>query len=393
MADRTTGGLHSRKSKNDKSGLGKRRVSDRIKNMGEQSDIEDKGEGRRGPNPIIIIAVAVVVILVLAIIFMAVFNKAEINQILLGNIKEMDYDGDVYPETLFIPIIVSSDSIIGSLEGKATVTVNMEGNESILYEKTVKINEETESIEIIKSDFVISNGVYDINIKSGDHSDTKTFVVGDVVEKLLVSWKDNRSESASWNDMHEVTMTLSLKDADGGDLLGFAHNGYPPIRFTGTLTDPGGIERGIQFEKLIGTTTTYRKVVDHHTRGTYTMTGTLENMICSPSSPYRSVEIDRDQQEYYVDARPAANAGGDQVADLENGRAEVIFDGSLSWDDGEIVQYIWDFGDGTNATFSTPVASHVYTEAGDYIVELVVVDDSGQRSIPLLESVIVVHIE
>ncbi len=57
---------------------------------------------------------------------------------------------------------------------------------------------------------------------------------------------------------------------------------------------------------------------------------------------------------------------------------EVVFDGSGSYDpdlDGEIVSYLWDFGDGKTGTGIKP--SHVYAERDEYIVSLTVTDDAG----------------
>jgi PKD repeat protein len=54
----------------------------------------------------------------------------------------------------------------------------------------------------------------------------------------------------------------------------------------------------------------------------------------------------------------------------------VSFDGSLSYDpDGTIVNYFWDFGDGTTATGAKVSTS--YTEKGLYTVTLTVTDDDG----------------
>lgn len=55
---------------------------------------------------------------------------------------------------------------------------------------------------------------------------------------------------------------------------------------------------------------------------------------------------------------------------------ECSFDGTgSSDDDGGIVSYAWDFGDGNTATSST--ANHSYTQAGTYTVALTVTDDDG----------------
>jgi PKD repeat protein/uncharacterized protein YgiM (DUF1202 family) len=53
----------------------------------------------------------------------------------------------------------------------------------------------------------------------------------------------------------------------------------------------------------------------------------------------------------------------------------LSFDGSGSSDDGHIVSYVWDFGDGT--TDSGVNVAHSYSAAGSYEVTLTVADDGG----------------
>jgi len=69
---------------------------------------------------------------------------------------------------------------------------------------------------------------------------------------------------------------------------------------------------------------------------------------------------------------PVADAGG-PYNNLTG--IPVIFDGTGSHDDGVIVSYIWDFGDGATGTGVTP--SHTYSSIGTYIVSLTVTDDTG----------------
>lgn len=60
----------------------------------------------------------------------------------------------------------------------------------------------------------------------------------------------------------------------------------------------------------------------------------------------------------------------------------VIFDASASYDpDGTIVSYAWDFGDGFNATTTTPIIEHVYEAIGTYRVILIVTDNAGAKAI------------
>jgi len=74
---------------------------------------------------------------------------------------------------------------------------------------------------------------------------------------------------------------------------------------------------------------------------------------------------------------PVADAGPDQSGSVGT---PVAFDGTGSTDDGAIVQYDWDFGDGTVGTGPTP--SHTYafdglaTYPATYTVTLTVMDDT-----------------
>jgi len=54
------------------------------------------------------------------------------------------------------------------------------------------------------------------------------------------------------------------------------------------------------------------------------------------------------------------------------------FDARASRDwDGAIVEYSWDFGDGSSASTTSPIVQHTYLDPGEYYVFLTVVDDDG----------------
>jgi len=62
-------------------------------------------------------------------------------------------------------------------------------------------------------------------------------------------------------------------------------------------------------------------------------------------------------------------------------REAVIFYANDSYSArGTIVEYFWDFGDGTNETLTTPVVEHNFVKLGIYGVWLWVTDDLGERS-------------
>jgi hypothetical protein len=76
---------------------------------------------------------------------------------------------------------------------------------------------------------------------------------------------------------------------------------------------------------------------------------------------------------FTINRPPVADAGPDLVAARHE---SVSFNASGSFDpDGEIITYLWDFGDGGNATGCA--VNHTYTAFGAFIVTLTVTDDTG----------------
>ncbi|GEM_PF-2522554 len=71
----------------------------------------------------------------------------------------------------------------------------------------------------------------------------------------------------------------------------------------------------------------------------------------------------------------------------------VTFDASSSYDlDGSIVNYTWNFGDTNITTVSTSIIKHVYSTAGDFLVNLTVTDnDNLKNSVTDTVSVVGVH--
>jgi len=73
---------------------------------------------------------------------------------------------------------------------------------------------------------------------------------------------------------------------------------------------------------------------------------------------------------------PVAVAGADPTSG--DTPLAVSFSGLSSYDpDGQIVQYQWDFGDGTQEFNQVPQTSHTYTSEGTFTVTLLVTDDLG----------------
>ena len=84
---------------------------------------------------------------------------------------------------------------------------------------------------------------------------------------------------------------------------------------------------------------------------------------------------------------PTASFFYNPVAPINSGETPVTFNAVASRDtDGEIVQYVWNFGDGTpEVTSASPTVAHVFPDTDArcvemaYAVLLTVVDDADGR--------------
>ena len=58
----------------------------------------------------------------------------------------------------------------------------------------------------------------------------------------------------------------------------------------------------------------------------------------------------------------------------------IIFNAASSTDDGQIISYQWNFGDNSTSTISIATTTHIYSQAGDYQVDLIVFDNQNTSS-------------
>ncbi len=100
--------------------------------------------------------------------------------------------------------------------------------------------------------------------------------------------------------------------------------------------------------------------------GSHTISATAIDTVSQMTTSSVGVTVDN------VNDSPIADAGSAQSAYVDE---TVYFDGSGSTDDGGIVSYGWDFGDG--ATASGIAVEHVYIVEGEYVVTLTVADGGG----------------
>jgi PKD repeat protein len=108
--------------------------------------------------------------------------------------------------------------------------------------------------------------------------------------------------------------------------------------------------------------------------------GSQANITVTTDSDHAIVAVFTPIDDIMDDQPPIAEAGGDQTV-AEN--TEVTFDATASSDNIGIVEYYWNFGDGTTDTGVT--CTHSYTTAGSYIVTLTVIDAAEQSDVDTLQ--------
>jgi PKD repeat protein len=102
---------------------------------------------------------------------------------------------------------------------------------------------------------------------------------------------------------------------------------------------------------------------------TYTVTLTVRDDKLLPASQSTTATVAPSQP-------PVADAGGPYTGSVDT---LTQFNGEGSSDADGIVQYDWDFGDGTTATDAPSIPTHTYLATGDFPVILTVTDGSGDK--------------
>jgi hypothetical protein len=93
---------------------------------------------------------------------------------------------------------------------------------------------------------------------------------------------------------------------------------------------------------------------------------------------------EEEDNEPIINNPPSADAKGPYNGNINT---PLKFDGSSSKDkDGEIVSYVWNFGDGVTGKGKT--ITHTYRKEGEYKVRLIVTDDKGDRDDVITKAIV-----
>jgi PKD repeat protein len=192
--------------------------------------------------------------------------------------------------------------------------------------------------------------------------------IGTVVVELIVT--DSRDATATAMKTIEVLALPQNQSPIARIQAPAMGSANQPIAFDGAMSsDPDG--RIVSYEWTFEPSLTESGVSASHTfaaDGRYDVTLAVTDDRGARATATHTIEIGST-----TNRPPVANAGGDRMVGVGE---TVMFDGTMSFDpDGRIVEWRWDFGDGSTAMGST--ATHVYNVASSFSVTLTVVDDGG----------------
>lgn len=203
---------------------------------------------------------------------------------------------------------------------------------------------------------------------NGKFSTEQSFTTAGLAAGTHIIFFKVQNSSGKWSSEVQTTLLINIPpiaNTRKDPYFGWVHK---PILFDGSGSiDPDGTIVAYKWNFGDGTVIT-GKITNHiysHI-GTYTVILTVTD---NDGASNIAVTI-----ALVVCDSPIADAGGPYHGYVNH---PVFFNGSNSSDnDGNISNYVWDFGDGTIGTGQTPL--HIYQKNGTYVVKLTVTDADGK---------------
>lgn len=273
-------------------------------------------------------------------------------------------------------LVATSDGGGGVREGTATVTITYGTNQTA--RTTLKVGSNGfGSTTIPFTDFVMGNGPHEVSVTYFNLKRTETLQVTGAVEDLLVSVKvltDTSGEALYTGGKARFAISVTGVDAAGKYLdttrMAATIRELSIVNESGSALSPPNIPAGLG-QSTLGQ---YNATIPYDRSGNYTIRARVTNNLLKSSSPLASFNYTATVP---LNSNPLAEAGPDQEFHKVFGLKEVKLDGSASLNDGPILYYKWDFGDGTATDWlMTPVAFHNFTSGKTYSLTLTVLGDA-----------------
>lgn len=349
--------------------------------------------------------VILVIIVIIAAFAATVLLDTDVQQVLVLPPVELEDDTGIRVE---IQALLQGS---GSANGEGELVISHNGVET--YSSPVKITSDTGILEIKYNEFVTELGEYEI-IASFKGKSSEPPMVFDLVEDLnfgiaeylevsmLLPVDNNEliNDPTLRDETIIIQVTASVKElGTGGNLI---NPSAPPKDATLelTITHEDGYNRAyVRDLKSNVTMVTINEFVYYSSGtgpgpGNYTVSAKITNNMVKPSSPKYMITLD-DLYTDYLNILPVADAGNDISESPPRGTdtIDIEFDASDSWNDGEIISYIWDFDleadPDTNIYIfekdmetTSPKITHTFSRSSStttidtYVVALVIIGDA-----------------
>ncbi len=226
-----------------------------------------------------------------------------------------------------------------------------------------------------------------INLENGEkvvaESQKGTYIVAISTEswqdgdkaKIVVEYKNMHVEKEFIIDLSKIPQWLNISIENKKPIADFTYTPQQPtdldtITFADASNDPDGSIVSWLWDFGDGNTSTEQNPTHKYAdNGTYVVKLTVTDDKGATSYTTKIIEVANVPPTVAITYEP----GKPEV------KKEIKFKAIATDDDGYIVNYTWDFGDG-NTSYGKNV-THVYTKKGTYTVTLVVEDNDGDITI------------
>jgi len=281
-------------------------------------------------------------------------------------------------DVLTFAFAISTDHGLASGVGDFSVSFA----DSVVHTRQVQAEGGGGRIDVRFADFVMGNGNYTFAFTYHGHTATSSYSIGvaDKTEFIVTGiFVSSQLVYPSGTRVGAILVRVDfLSDA--------AKNRYaaaPPganityrVLKNGITQDAPPTERGVEGRTFLSFNYTPNLLL-----GNYTVEVTYHNTWVKPDSTIANLVA---TNVTFVHNRPTACTDMDTYHGTSNNRT-ITFDAGCSSDDGAVIQYTWDFGDGSPAvtSLSSPIEAHTFPSNAprDYVGNLTVKDngpDGGQ---------------
>jgi hypothetical protein len=303
------------------------------------------------PNPWVkrIMVMAVVIILIVAGLFAFIFFNTRITDIKVG----FSVDDTNFPDSILVSALAGTTGS-ASIAGDGKLDVIYKNN--VVYSTDIKFNDEgTGEHRLDYNKFIEGNGNYDFEVEyKGVKGGPETYNVNYIVERINIS-----ADVGNVNRVPKINLTCFMQAESGLSLSGLPKGHELTIDLIQRLDDGSRIAKDYEPTAAETHDSHFEMQFDYQKSGNYSFSATVINTRAKPDSDYHEINEVRDKVR--LNQLPIPDVTHTTTDNFLS--YTVTFDASLSWNDGSISLYKWDFdndGDIDEET-TNPVTQYEYT--------------------------------